>query len=459
MNSVLIGVDFSIIEDDVKFLEMNTDTGISDKMVDHFDFTSLFNYITSSNFTKLHLIYKDLYTSKKFIDQIKLFCINNNITYSETITQVNAILIPEVGNDDETLILRIAYNAQAILDDLYCRDKSETMKLIFDYNLTEYIPKTYSKYNDEVTISDNLNTLNDNGLIPNLIAKRTLPDVLKKLFPALYKIDSLENLSELKNSLPTNTILQEYIYTPSTVIDSTIVNHVRSWFLLTNSLTEIIDCGGYVGANSVQIEEDLINYTDGKLDEIGRAMFFSNPGVDTNSNGIPSNYVVKILQNDGSFSNVLAKDVELENTIEALNILTLDPNASLVETENWRYSGSLQDLITYTTASVISVIDKPVAEWFFRVNYTSGSSLLPTNKLVLVQEDDVVSFKRVSDLEVGNTIFNTSTEFSVINTISREYYSGSMTIIDIDPSDVYIAGNETNEIMNTIIVHNYGKMT
>jgi hypothetical protein len=35
-----------------------------------------------------------------------------------------------------------------------------------------------------------------------------------------------------------------------------------------------------------------------------------------------------------------------------------------------------------------------------------------------------------------------------------EYYSGSVINIDIEPSDVYIAGNETNEIFNTIILHN-----
>jgi hypothetical protein len=56
---------------------------------------------------------------------------------------------------------------------------------------------------------------------------------------------------------------------------------------------------------------------------------------------------------------------------------------------------------------------------------------------------------------VGDTIFNSSTEFSVISQISMEYYSGSMSNIDIEPSDIFIAGNETNEIMNTIIIHNF----
>ena len=59
-----------------------------------------------------------------------------------------ALFIPDVEADAETLVIRLSYNSQAILDDFYCRDKSELTKLIFDNSLTEYIPKTYSKYND-----------------------------------------------------------------------------------------------------------------------------------------------------------------------------------------------------------------------------------------------------------------------------------------------------------------------
>ena len=91
------------------------------------------------------------------------------------------------------------------------------------------------------------------------------------------------------------------------------------------------------------------------------------------------------------------------------------------------------------------------------MDYTNGSSLLSKDKKVLVESSGTVSFKPTSYLEVGDTIFNSSTEFSVISQISMEYYSGLMIDIDIEPSDVYIAGNETNEIMNTLIVHNAPK--
>jgi len=452
MNSVLIGVDFTVNGDDVSFLEMNTDVGISSPMVEYFDFISLFNYITTNNFTKLHLIYKEFYTAYDFIDTIKTYCINNNITYNETITELTAILIPEVESDNETLVIRLSFNCQAILDDLYCRDKSELMKLMFDDELTQYIPKTYSKYNDDLTISDNLNTLN--GINPNLIVKRTMPDGQKKQYPAFYKLSTEEELHTLKNNLGEGTLLQEYLYNTENIIDSTIVNHVRSWFLISNGLSDVIDCGAYVGANSVQIEENLITYTDNKLHDIARSMFFSNPS-QGNLNGVPSTYLVNIQQSDNTFENISIANLQIGDVVEAASISTLGPDFSRAQTERWVYTGSLNELITYTTASVMNINNLNVSAWFHRINYTNGSSLLPNSKLVLVENSGSVSFKNASELEIGNTIFNSATEFSQITEISREYFSGSMTVLDIEPTDVFIAGTDTNEIMhNSIIVHN-----
>lgn len=459
MNSVLIGVDFSVTDNDVKFLEMNTDVGISQPMLNYFDFTSLFNYINSNGFTKLHLVYKEIHITYEFIDLIKSHCVNNGIEYLETLVYSNAILLPTIEDSDTTLVLRLAYNAQAILDDLYCRDKSELIKLIFDNNLQEYIPQTYSIHNGGTVINDNLSNISDNGNIPNFIVKKTLPDTFKRKYPEFYKLSSAEELTNLKQSVPMDTVLQEYIYTPNTVIDSTIVNHIRYWYLLSNGLSDIVDLGGYIGSNTIQIEEDLISYTDNKLNDIARAMFFSNYKNGITFNGIPSNYVVKVKQPDGTFNDVPVKDVVVGDEIEAINIETLDPNFTLYETERWTYTGSLENLITYTTASVVSNINKEINDWIYRIEYVSGSSLLPADKLILVQDSGVVKFKNVGLLEIGDIIFNSSTVFSTVTAISREYYSGSIMVTDIEPSDVYISGNSENEIINTLIVHNPMKTT
>jgi hypothetical protein len=458
MNSVLIGVDFAVTNDDVKLLELNTEVGISSPMISEFDFNSLFSYITTNNISTLHLIYKEVHIAYQFIDVIKSQCLLNNITYLETLVEENVLFIPEVTDNEETLILRLAYNSQAILDDLYCRDKSELIKLLFDNDLQDSIPKTYSIYNDGVTVSDNLITLNDNGVIPNLIIKKSLPDVFKKTYPAFFNLETNEELNNLKTSLPTETVLQEYLYSPNTVIDSTIVNHIRYWFLLSNGLSDVVDCGGYIGANSVQIEENLITYTDNKLDNIGRAMFFSNPGK-ANSDGIPYDYVVKVKNPDDTYIDKIAGNIQVGDVIQAVDVKTLDSNFNRRQTEQWTYTGPLEDLLTYTTATVISVMDKQIEDWFYKIEYTTGTSLLPNGKLILVEDNGIVSFKNVVNLEVGDVIFNNPSSFSTVTSISNEYYSGTMTIIDIDPSDVYIAGNVTNEIMNTLVVHNYQKST
>lgn len=458
MNSVLIGVDFAVTNDDVKLLELNTEVGISSPMIGQFDFVSLFNYINTNNISTLHLIYKEVYIAYQFIDAIKAQCLTNNVNYLETLVDSNAIFIPEVEDNETTLVLRLAYNSQAILDDLYCRDKSELIKLLFDNNLQDSIPKTYSVFNDGVTVHDNLTTLNDNGIIPNLIVKKSLPDPFKTKYPAFYNLQTNEELLNLKTNLPEQTVLQEYLYSPNTVIDSTIVNHIRYWFLLSNGLSDVVDCGGYIGANSVQIDENLITYTDDILDNISRAMFFSNPGR-ANSDGIPLDYLVKVKNSDETFVDKIAGEIQVGDVIQAVDVLTLDSNFTRTQTEQWTYTGSLDNLLTYTTASVISVMDRTVEDWFYKIDYTSGTSLLPNGKLILVEDSGVVSFKNVVNLEVGDIIFNNPSSFSTVTSISNEYYSGSMTIIDIDPSDVYIAGNLTNEIMNTLVVHNYQKST
>jgi hypothetical protein len=175
--------------------------------------------------------------------------------------------------------------------------------------------------------------------------------------------------------------------------------------------------------------------------------------------GIPYDYLVKVKNSDDTFIDKIAGEIQVGDVIQAVDVKTLDSNFNRTETEQWTYTGPLEELLTYTTANVISVMDKEIEDWFYKIEYTTGTSLLPNGKLILVEDNGVVSFKNVVNLEVGDVIFNNPSSFSTITSISNEYYSGTMTIIDIDPSDVYIAGNVTNEIMNTLVVHNYQKAT
>ena len=203
MKSVFIGVDYIKNTDSIKLLELNTDVQISNLKESYFDYTSLFNYVSQNGFAKLHFIYKETYTSPIFIENIKNQCLINNLTYNETLISLNSILIDDIEDAEDTLFFRLAYNAQAILDDYYCREHGELVNLLFENGKESYIPKTHLQYSSEV-LHDNINSLNDNGNYPNIIAKKNYADFDKTVYPAFYKLSDETELTTLKSGLDPN---------------------------------------------------------------------------------------------------------------------------------------------------------------------------------------------------------------------------------------------------------------
>ena len=460
MKSVLIGVDYIKNTDSIKLLELNTDVQISNLKESYFDYTSLFNYIDTNGFTKLHFIYKETYTSPVFIENIKNLCTQNGITYGETLISLNSILIDDVEDAEDTLFFRLAYNAQAILDDYYCREHGELVNLLFENDKQSYIPNTYLQYSSEVLI-DNISSTNDNGNYPNIIAKKNYADFDKSMYPAFYKLSNETELNTLKSDLDPNIFLQEYIFSPENVEENLIVNHIRKWYLISNGLSDVIDLGGYLHSNQVPLKPDYITYTDNKLDSTGRSMFYSNPNR-LSSAGVLSSYNVKKQNSDSTFTLTDIDDLIVGDIVEALQINTFDPGTfKELEILNWRYTGSSENLLTYATASVVRKTPVAVEDWFNRVEYvspneTTGSFLLQMNKMILIQRDSEVRFCSAQDLEVGDNIFNSSTNTSTLTSITDEWYSGSISYLDIEPIDVFIAGTEDNEILSsTIVMHNY----
>jgi len=416
-------------------------------------------YLTSNSLTKLHIIYKSIYTSPLFISTLKEKCLVYNITYSETQVGINSILIDDVEDDTETLFLRLAYNAQAILDDYYCRENSELINLLFDNQKQSYLPKTYIEIDTLDTI-DNIDSINDNGNYPNIIAKKNYADHDKTSYPAFYKLNDLTELNNLKSNLPNNIFLQEYLFSSENIESDLIVNHIRKWYIIANSMEDVVDCGGYLHSNQVPLNNDYINYTDTKLENPGRAMFYSNPNR-LSSAGIISDYKVNKLNTEQTYEETLVSEIQYGDVIQALDINTLPSEMAELKMLEWRYTGSVEDLMTYTTASVVRNIKVDVEDWFNKIEYvspnqTTGSFLLQMNKMVLTEKEGVVKFTNAQDLEVGINIFNSTDSISTITTVGDEYFSGSIYLLDIEPIDVFIAGTDTNEILNsTIIMHNF----
>lgn len=457
MKSVLLGLDFLKTEDGIKFLEMNTDVGMYSGVVNHIDLTQLNEYLVeNSTITKLRVIYKVKNTSTFFIENLQSLCDSISIVLEPIVVAENSITIPFFEEDSTIFTMRLAYDVTAIVDDTYCRDKSELLKLIFESNNQSIVPK--SQFRKDGVDYDNLTNLVDNGVHPNVIIKKMTPDFIKSDFPAFYKVDSTEELNEIKTLTATNMVAQEYTFNPTNLYNNRIRDYVRYWVLLLSDLS-LIELGGIQFPNALPMNEEYISYTGNKLDKTSRIVYFNNPII--SKKGVPSTYeVIKII--DGVEEEVTLADIEVGDIIKSIILPNLSNEEDLSETLAYQYTGSLSN-IQYSTASVMDKWSNDIHDWFLRVHYSnetlSDSSLFTPGEHVLIKTaEDVVTFKQANTILETDSILNSNSTTSNIDSIEWELYSGSIVNINIEPSDVFVFGTNYNDInetvSNTHIVHN-----
>ena len=463
MKSVLIGSDFLKLENEIKFLEINTDVDLFKKTSQFLELGNLITYMKDNSYIKLVLIYKTKHISKYVVDLFESTCSNNDIMLEKMVIPPNAISIPNISEEPNVFYLRCSYDVAAIVDDMYCRDKSEMVKLLFESNNEDILPKTYVVNQNNDVVYDNFTELSDNGLSPNVIVKKILPDFTKSQFPAFYKINTAEELSNLKQSSPSDVLIQEYKFNNNNIVNGRISDVIRTWTILLSDLETIIDLGGCVYQNVLPLDENQITYTYNKLDKKWRNMYFTNPFT---FEGIPSNYnVVKIANNEEIVVDV--SDLAIGDVIKSVNLVGLNQDETLQASAEWTSSLPLTELMQYSTASVLMKFNSIFEGWVSKINFesgsTSGSFITTTSETLLIKEDnDNITFKLISDIQDTDSIVISNEITANVTSIDLEWYSGSITSINIEPDDVFIAGTDLNGVSSNIMgnvftLHNFFK--
>jgi hypothetical protein len=470
MKGVLIGSDFLVTDGGVKLLEINTDTDLFSVDLPFLDLSNLMTYLTTNSYTKLVLIYKKIHISIDTLNKFQQECTTNGIILEEIVISNNSITIPSINKEPNTFYFRCAYDVTAIIDDTYCRDKTEIVKLLMGTENESILPKTYVKYTGDSSILDNLNSIELNEEHPNLIAKKILPDFNRGVYPEFYKVSTPTELQSIKTNLSDSLLLQEYNFSTSSIEDGRICNVIRTWNILLSDVETMIDLGGHYTRNQVPLDYDTITYTGNTLDNKWRYMYFSNPM--TVATGVPGEYeVIKYV--DGAETISTISELSVGDVIKSVRISGLSATATPYETFDWMASGSLDSVIEYTTASVqkingldSSVISNPesYASWFNELSYTSGSitntSLLAAGEQILVRDlfDGLIKFKYVRFVNPGDKIVTSlNTEVDLVSN-DLVWYTGSLYTIDIEPDDVFVAGTNSNDInantIGNILIHN-----
>jgi len=461
MKGVLIGADILKLENDYKLLEINTDADLFLPDVPYIDIDPLLDYMISVSHNKLVVIYKKKHISDEIINLFQQKCDAKSITMETIIVMNNSVTVPSITEQPNTFYLRCAYDVTAIIDDTYCRDKSEIAKLLFDSGNESILPKTYVKYTGDDSILDNLSNLVDNGLSPNVIAKKVLPDFDRNSYPQFFDINSSEDLTSLKETLPNNVMLQEFMINPNLSPDNQISDVLRLTFVLLADVETMIPIGITKTNNQLALDTSIITYTGNKLDNKWRTMYFSNPNL--LGYGVPGFYeVIKIVSGSEQITQI--ENLSAGDVIKSVRLTNLSVDATMQETKNWFATGSLNDVISYETASVHFITKNPYEGWLTNIEYgdgqVSGSTLLASAEVLLVSSsiDGSIKFETAYETNLNDSVITTQDLTLPITKKENVWYSGSIVILDIEPTDVFVAGSPVNEItrnsVGNVLLHN-----
>lgn len=461
MKGVLIGADILKLENEYKLLEINTDADLFWPDVPFIDLEPLFTYLVNNQYTKFVMIYKNSRIVDGIVNLFETKCNELSIVFSTILIPNNSVTIPSITEELNTFYLRCAYDVTAIIDDTYCRDKSELTKVLFDSNNESILPKTYVKYTEDNSILDNLTELVDNTLSPNLLAKKILPDFNRVDYPAFYNVTSSIQLNDLKSGLPNDIMLQEFKINPNLDSANKINDVIRLNFVLLSDIETILPISITTTSNQIPLDESIITYTNNRLDNKWRAMYFSNPNY--LNFGVPGNYeVIKIV--DGNEEIVDIETLNIGDTIKSVRLPNLSPSASSTETLNWSVPLDGLDTITYETSSVNFITNKPYEGWLTTITYgdgvISGSTTLANSELLVIRssDDDNIRFATAGAVTLNDYVVTTNQTSLPIISKENVWYSGNITVLDIEPDDVFVAGTTYNDInkntIGDILLHN-----
>jgi hypothetical protein len=422
MRTVLIGSDFMYDKDgNLKPIEINTSVGwdgaekVEDD-VDCLDLTNLYQFVENNNFQNVHYIGNIGFFHKT----LETHYSGSSVTYEFHSVSATAITIPYIEDTTDVLIIRSAYDTTALVDDTYCRDKIEFLKLIKDSSFSSQFV-----YKDETnTLVSNITSINDNGEHPNFILKSILPNYDISLYPKYFKVTNQSELDTIiANNVTTNYFLMEYLYNPTKIWGGHLTV-IRSLNLLVPPNLESIQLGQYTKLNQNMLLTGVTyNLTTLEVDADFRSSYSTLPIIDNVPKLLDADMVEMA---DGSFKTAL--DLQVGDSIKTIEI----PNPAGTSIDSYissEFGLTYETLLTDTiyTTNVITNKQKVNTLTFIReLVFDDNSTWEDTSaSRYLIDRAGVVMFKSLFGIFAGDVVLLLDTTDENINFVRKTVVSNT----------------------------------
>jgi hypothetical protein len=468
MKAVIIATDY--VKDtngEFKVLEMNTHTHIAFKDANNYlDLDILQQFVSDNNINTIQIIspkhyrgrvldteteptHNPIHFEKAIIDRFT----PNGVAVSIQYTGLDSVTVPDVEDNDTTLIIRISYDSTALIDSVYCADNFEFLKLMYDTNPTS-IPSTYVSHTNLGfdTIGD---IVRDNGGYPNYIIKERFPTTNYQQYPKVLKINNLDELNSIKSNLLPNTLLQEYVFNPTDTFEGKLKTY-RVISMVYGSELDILDLTHpFEHTNACAFGETVDFDENSELAKWEKPCYIQKYLSKYESDArfrYQFDDLSKIFMPDGSISNV--EDIQSGSILKSLNFDGMPLDELVSESFNWSSNFSeLNDTMEITTTTVAEYSSVSKTVWLIHLEVSNGSKFVDIEfaKLLAKRSTDAeYKFTRFWDMSVGDSIIlfnnqtNTIQEVDIVD-IKHSYETINIFSVDVEPIDVLLTSEEEVE--------------
>jgi len=461
MKGTLFSTDFlKDSEDNLRLLEINTDTAIPSSALSLLDFSSFKAVLEANTITKVTVVYKVF--QMDIVDILEEY-LNVNypslVEFNRQYEDGNNIYPTVVEDADDKFILRLAYDESALLDSEYAKNTHNIFKLFADNGEINKAVGYY--YNGSTGVEDNIartfNTVNSPDiLIKNL--NTTLGDPIE-----FYKIGQSsktdeDRFADVFSTLDDTKIAMNFYNDPA----ANRVESYRSLHIIYGNELNLLPIASFKNSAILEKPESLpVDDASVKTKvDIKHYHEFTTTlprfGVGANYGGIFEEE--NIVKADGTLITI--KDAAVGDDFKSYFISGSPDTDNQYEYSTWSSPGSELPSGSYpTTSSLVNNLEVDLFyNMVFNVNTSDGSSFRATGNthlLAYVIEEDLLKYIAVSSLSptshrlvaAGNGLIN-------ISSIVCEILEGSYTshILDMEEADTFFLGD--GQLSVKIIAHN-----
>ena len=371
MRTVLIGSDFVYNKNgELVPIEINTAVGLNgyslENYIDAISITELTNFITQNGFTNVHYIGDIKPFSKKLEQQYT----GSSVSYEFHNVGRDSITVPFIEDNDNTLIIRSAYDTTALVDDVYCKDKVNFLNLIKNQNFGSQ----FAHKGTDGSIVNNITTITDNGNHPNFILKHRYPNYDKEVYPKLFKVSNTTELDVVLNSMNSDDLLMEFHINQSKLYQ----NHLqvfRGMNILFPPNLESISLGGLTYFADNIISDSTFDSETFELQNIADRKKYLYQGELIKTPKLSIDDLVEMA--DGTFKR--ADELQIGDSVKSLNIA--NPAGIDISSEQTIYNISFEELqnsTTYTTNTITGLVRVSKFAPITKLTFTDGTDWFDT---------------------------------------------------------------------------------